>query len=62
MLFHKTTLEMRKMLSLVCSQGYDVFPPDKWHHFCVSFNARTNKIRFALVKEEFANLEVFTIR
>ena len=30
-------------------QGYDVFPPDTWHHFCVSFNTDTKKIRFALV-------------
>ena len=34
----------------VCTfQGYDVFPPDTWHHFCVSFNTETNKIRFTLV-------------
>ena len=34
-------------------QGYDIFPPDTWHHFCVSFNTKTKKIRFALVSYQW---------
>ena len=41
--------DIEKICYSTMFQGYDVFPPDTWHHFCVSFNTKTKKIRFALV-------------